>query len=119
MANKQIIKQQKVQRRKNRVRSKITGTAKRPRLNIFRSLKHTYVQLIDDGKGITLASAKDSDVKGAKGKKSEVATKVGELIAKKAQDAGIKEIVFDKSSYKFHGRIKAIADGAKKGGLKF
>jgi len=119
MANKQIIKQAKVQRRKNRVRSKISGTAKRPRLNIFRSLKHTYAQLIDDKKGVTIASAKDSEIKDAKGKKSEIAEKVGELIAKRAQDAGIKEIVFDKSSYKFHGRVKSIADGAKKGGLKF
>ena len=119
MANKQISKQEKAGRRKNRVRAKITGTIRRPRLNIFRSLKHVYVQLIDDEQGKTVVSAKDTELKGAKGKRSEVAAKVGELIAKKAAEAGIKEIVFDKSSYKFHGRVKAIAEGARKGGLKF
>ena len=119
MANKEIVKQQKSIRRKNRIRAKVSGTAKRPRLNIFRSLKHTYVQLIDDKQGKTVASAKDSELKNAKGKRSEVAEKVGELIAKKATKAGIKEVVFDKSSYKYHGRVKAIAEGARKGGLKF
>lgn len=119
MANKQILKQEKATRRKNRVRAKISGTAKRPRLNVFRSLKHVYAQLIDDEKSKTIVSAKDTEVKSDKSKPSEVAEKVGELIAKKAIEAGVKEIVFDKSSYKFHGRVKAIADGARKGGLKF
>lgn len=119
MPNKQIAKNEQVQRRKNRVRAKISGTAERPRLNVYRSLKHVHVQLIDDEISKTLVSAKDLELKDAKSTKTELAEKVGELIAKKALAAGIKEVVFDKSSYKFHGRVKAVADGARKGGLKF
>lgn len=119
MANKQIKKNQNRQRRKNRVRVKIFGTAKRPRLNVFRSLSHVYVQLIDDQKGVTIAAAKDLEIKGKNLKKSELAFKVGELIANKADKLGIKKVVFDKSFYKYHGRIKAIADGARQGGLNF
>ena len=119
MANKEKIKRQHKIRRKRRVRAKIFGTAQRPRLNVFRSLKHIYVQLIDDQKEVTLVSAKDIEVKEDKGKKSDVAFKVGELIATRAQKLGIREVVFDKSSYKYHGRVKAMAEGARKGGLKF
>ncbi|MFA5021627.1 MAG: 50S ribosomal protein L18 [Patescibacteria group bacterium] len=119
MAKKEVNKRLKSQRRKGRVRAKISGTTKRPRLSVFRSLKSIYVQLIDDQKSKTLVSAKGTEVKGFKGTKIELAAKVGELIAAKAEKAGIKEVVFDKSSYLYHGRVKAVADGARKGGLKF
>lgn len=119
MSNKEEIKQQQKIRRKKRVRSKIFGTAKIPRLNIFRSLNHLYVQLIDDQKGVTITSAKDTELKDKKIKRTEVAFKVGELIATKAQKLNITTVVFDKSSYKYHGRVKAVAEGARKGGLKF
>lgn len=119
MANKQIAKQQREERKKRRVRAKVSGTAAKPRLNVFRSLSHTYAQLIDDENSRTLVFAKDMELKGAKGTKSEIAMQVGELVAKKAVAAGITEVVFDKSHYKFHGRVKAVAEGARKGGLKF
>jgi len=119
MANKETAKKQNRQRRKGRVRAKVFGTAKKPRLNVFRSLKHIFVQLIDDQKGKTLVSAKDAEIKDAKVKKAEVAFKIGELIASKAKKLGIEYAVFDKSGYKYHGRVKAIADGARKGGLIF
>ena len=119
MANKEKNKQQLRKRRKQRVKAKIFGSAKRPRLNVFRSLKHHYVQLIDDNKGVTLAAVKDTEVKAKTGTKTDIAFKIGELIAQKATKLGIKEVVFDKSSYKYHGRIKAIAEGARKGGLNF
>jgi|SRR3989344_1683758 len=118
MVNKEIIKRQQRIRRKGRVRAKIFGTAKRPRLSVFRSLKHFYAQLIDDQKGVTLVFAKDNELK-EKGTKTEIAFKVGELLAAKAVKLGVKEVVFDKSSYKYHGRVKAIAEGARKAGLKF
>lgn len=119
MAKKAKIKQEHKERRRGRVRVKIFGTAQRPRLNVFRSLKHLYVQLIDDQKGVTLTSAKDNEIKVKKGKKAEIAWQVGELIASKAAKLGIKKAVFDKGGYKYHGRIKAVAEGARKGGLKF
>lgn len=118
MLRSQKIKQERKFRRKNRVRAKISGTAQKPRLSVFRSLKHFYLQLIDDQKGVTLASAHDSEIKG-KEKKLDVASQIGELIAAKAAKIGIKEVVFDKSSFRYHGRVKAAADGARKGGLKF
>ena len=102
-----------------RVRAKIMGTALRPRLSVFRSLKHLYVQLIDDTKGLTLVSATDSELKEATKKKSELALKVGELIAQKAKKIGVSQAVFDKSGNKYHGRVKAVAEGARAGGLKF
>lgn len=117
--NKQLAKKELEIRRKKRVRAKVSGTAKCPRLNIFRSLRHLYVQLIDDQKGVTLAAVKDIEIKDKNIKRTEVAQKVGELIASKAVKLGISEIIFDKSSYKYHGRVKAVAEGARKGGLKF
>ncbi len=107
-----------------RVRSKVRGTAERPRLTVFRSLKHIYAQLIDDANGVTLvaASTKTSDIQDklaeAKGKvaKSEV---VGEYLGQKALEKGIEKVVFDKNWYKYHGRVKALAEGARKAGLKF
>ena len=118
MAKIEIIKRQLKARRKNRVRAKIFGKSAKPRLSVFRSLTHIYVQLIDDTKGKTLASAKDEEIKNAKGKKTDLAFKVGELIAAKALKLGIKEAVFDRSGNKYHGRVKAIAEGARKAGLK-
>lgn len=107
------------ERRKARVRSIVYGTAKRPRLSVFRSLNHLYIQLINDEKSITLASVSDREVKSGKKKPVEVAFETGKLIAKKALENKIKEVVFDRSGYKYHGRVKAIAEGAREEGLKF
>jgi large subunit ribosomal protein L18 len=114
--DKNIVKKQKQVRRKKRVRAKIFGTAGRPRLAVFRSLKHISCQLIDDDQQKTLVSASD---KGLKGSKKEKAKAVGVLIAKKALEKKISAITFDRSCYKYHGRIQEIADGAREGGLKF
>ena len=106
--------------RHRRVRGKIQGTAQRPRLNVFRSTKHIYAQLIDDVAGVTLASASSME-KGFEGfgGNKEAAKKVGMAIARKAQEKGISEIVFDRSGYIYHGRVKELAEGAREGGLKF
>jgi large subunit ribosomal protein L18 len=111
-------------RRVQRVRKNILGTAEKPRLSIHRSLNHIYAQIIDDTSGNTLAAASSKsgdiaeEIKNAKSKveKSKV---VGGLIAKKALDAKIETVVFDRGSFKYHGRVKAVADGAREGGLKF
>ncbi|MBT3704568.1 50S ribosomal protein L18 [Candidatus Peregrinibacteria bacterium] len=103
--------------RHNRVRSKVKGTAVRPRLVVFRSLKATYAQLVDDESGKTICSSSTLKVK--KGPKQEQAKEVGLEIAKKATEQKIKEIVFDRGGYKYHGRVKQIAEGAREGGLKF
>ena len=102
------------------MRGKISGTAARPRLNVFRSTNHIYAQLIDDVKGVTLAAAStlDKEFDGNGGNK-EAAKKVGELIAKRAAEKGISEVVFDRGGYIFHGRVKELAEGAREGGLKF
>lgn len=110
----------KIQRRnkiKARIRGKISGTAVRPRLSVFRSNKQIYAQLIDDLAGNTLAAASSKGLEG--GTKTEVAAKVGDAIAKKALAAGITEVVFDRNGYLFHGRVKSLADAARNGGLKF
>jgi large subunit ribosomal protein L18 len=111
------------QRRHSRVRAKIAGTDSRPRLCIFRSLNHIYAQVIDDIKGHTLvaASTLDPEIKGeANGKaKSAQGGLVGSLIAKRALSTGIKQVVFDRGGYKYHGRVKALADAARQAGLKF
>ncbi len=104
--------------RARRIRAKISGTASRPRLRVFRSLQSMSVQLIDDENQTTLVSASLSDIKGAKNN-VEGAKKIGEMIAKKASDKKITEIVFDRAGYKYHGKIKAIAEGARAAGLKF
>ena len=108
------------QKRHYRVRNKISGTALRPRLNVFRSAKHIYAQLIDDAAGETLAAASSMDkgFEGAGGNK-DAAKKVGLKIAEAAKAKGIEEIVFDRGGYLFHGRIKELADGAREGGLRF
>jgi large subunit ribosomal protein L18 len=105
-------------RRQKRIRSKISGTSKRPRLSVFASLKGMYVQAIDDAKGKTLASAKIAEIKNAKNN-IKGAEELGKLIAKKCKEAKIIEAVFDRGGYKYHGKIKALADGAREGGLKF
>ena len=107
-------------RRHARVRKNISGTAERPRLNVYRSLNHIYAQIIDDTKGTTLvaASSMDKDFEGYGGN-VEAATKVGKKIAEKALAAGIKQVVFDRGGYVYHGRVAALADGAREGGLEF
>lgn len=108
----------KRQARHKRLRTKIKGTAEKPRLSVFRSNRHIFAQLIDDAKGITIASA--SDVKIAKKiKKTESAKMVGVKIAETAKEKNIKKIMFDRGGYKYHGRTKAVAEGAREGGLKF
>lgn len=110
-------------RRHQRIRMKISGTQERPRLNVFRSLDNIYVQVIDDIAGHTLVSASTVDKKLAtelEGKtKKEQATLVGKVVAERALAAGITEVVFDRGGYLYHGRVKALADGAREGGLKF
>jgi large subunit ribosomal protein L18 len=110
-------------RRHARVRQKISGTAARPRLCVFRSLNHIYAQVIDDGKGNTLitASTLDTEIKNdAKGKKKTArAELVGELLARRAREKGISQVAFDRGGFKYQGRVKALADAARKGGLKF
>ncbi len=110
-------KEQRRIRIKYRIRSKISGTAARPRMSVFRSNKQIYVQLIDDVKATTLVSA--SSLGFEKMPKSEQAGKVGELVAERALAAGITEVVFDRNGYLYHGRVKEVAEGARKGGLKF
>jgi large subunit ribosomal protein L18 len=105
-------------KRHNRVRAVVKGTAKRPRINVFRSLSNFYVQLIDDERGHTLASVSSKDV-GNKGKKSEAAALVGKKVAEKALSLGITEAVFDRGGYQYHGRVKECADAARAAGLKF
>ena len=100
------------------VRSKISGTAERPRLTVFRSNKQIYAQVIDDTTGRTLAAASSLKIED-KAPKKEIAAKVGEQIAKSAQEAGVQAVVFDRNGYLYHGRIKELADAARNGGLKF
>lgn len=111
------------QRRHRRVRKRVSGTSERPRLNVFRSIYHIYAQVIDDVAGCTLVAASSIDhelrdeVKGLK--RSEQADLVGKALAQRALEKGIKKVVFDSGGYKYHGRVKALADGAREGGLDF
>jgi large subunit ribosomal protein L18 len=121
-----ITKQDKNKVRKIRhlrVRKKLHGTAERPRLNVYRSNKHIYAQIIDDQKGITLVSAStlDAELKGSieNGGNVDAAQKVGALIAKRAKEKGITSVVFDRGGYLYHGRVKALADSAREAGLEF
>jgi large subunit ribosomal protein L18 len=104
-------------RRHLRVRKKVTGTAERPRLVVFRSLKHITAQLVDDVTHRTIATVTSTDLDS--GKKTEKSTEVGKRIAARAKDAGITKVVFDRAGYKYHGRVKAVADGAREAGLEF
>ncbi|HEU4523401.1 MAG TPA: 50S ribosomal protein L18 [Gemmatimonadales bacterium] len=108
-------------RRHLRVRSKVEGTAERPRLVVFRSLKHIYAQLVDDDRGVTLLGVSD----GSEGITADGAGKVargkavGKLLAEKAKAAGVSRVVFDRAGYRYHGRVQAVAEGAREGGLEF
>lgn len=108
-------------RRHAHIRRRMTGTPAMPRLNVFRSSSHIYAQLIDDSAGQTLASAStlDGTLRAKKDTKTQTAEAVGRLIAERAKAAGIERIVFDRGGYLFHGRVKALAEGARAGGLKF
>lgn len=111
-------KDKKYQRARRKARAKILGAKDRPRISVFRSIKHIYCQIIDDGKGQTLVSASDKELKNG-GSGIVVAGQVGELLAKKAKTKKITKVVFDRSGYKYQGRVKALAEGARKGGLIF
>ena len=106
-------------RRHTRVRKKVTGSAARPRLTVNRSARHIFAQLVDDDEGRTLASAStlDADLRGAEGDKKARAHQVGQLLASRAREAGIAAAVFDRAGYAYHGRVAALADGAREGGL--
>jgi len=110
-------------KRRLRVRNKIVGTPQRPRLNVFRSLKHIYAQVIDDSQGVTLVSAStlSPELKNtlARGSNKEAAAAVGKLIAQVATQKGIKRVIFDRAGYLYHGRIKILAEAAREGGLEF
>ena len=110
-------REEKRVRRHLRVRKKVTGTPERPRLVVYRSLKHIYAQLVDDTGHKTLMTVSSQKV--GDGKKSERSTEVGKQLAAKAKEAGIVQVVFDRAGYKYHGRVKAVADGAREGGLEF
>ncbi|MDO8435766.1 MAG: 50S ribosomal protein L18 [bacterium] len=124
-----LAKQEKKLKRQKRVRAKIFGTKDKPRFSVFRSAKHVYAQLVDDDKGKTIISASDREIKKTKSKdpkltgKKAIAYELGKLIAEKAKNlpAGrqVEKVVFDRRGYKYHGRIKALAEGAREGGLKF
>ena len=119
MINRPNTKAQRLHRHK-RVRGKVSGTPERPRLNVFRSETNIYAQIIDDTKGITLVSAssleKDFECDGTK---TDAAKKVGMIVAERAKAKGIEEVVFDRGGYVYHGRVQALADAAREGGLKF
>ena len=107
-------------RRHRRVRSKIVGTADRPRLNVFRSINQIYAQLIDDSQGHSIASASSLDPEMKKAAtRVEKARLVGELLGKRAKNNGVKQVVFDRGGYQYHGRVKALAEAARKAGLEF
>ena len=109
-------------RRHLRVRSKVAGTAERPRLVVFRSLKHIYAQLVDDDRGVTLLGVSDGSEGLASGEapgKVARGKAVGKLLAEKAKAAGISRVVFDRAGYRYHGRVQAVAEGAREGGLEF
>jgi large subunit ribosomal protein L18 len=112
---------QRHRKRHQRVRLRISGTPERPRLNVFRSLNHIYAQVIDDTVGHTLAAASslEREIREAGGKKTEQATRVGQLVAQRALARGIRRVVFDRGGYRYHGRVKALAEGARQAGLEF
>jgi large subunit ribosomal protein L18 len=119
--SKTIVRSRSAARAKRhlRVRKKVTGSAARPRLTVTRSARHTFAQLVDDGAGITLAAAStlDESIRGADGDKTAKARQVGTLLARRATEAGVAAAVFDRGGYAYHGRIAALADGVREGGL--
>ncbi len=110
-------------KRKNRIRRKVSGTPERPRLTVFRSARHIYAQIIDDANGQTLISAStlEKEIRGKEKAESKVAAadEIGKLVARRALDKGISSVVFDRSGYKYHGRVKALSEGARETGLDF
>jgi large subunit ribosomal protein L18 len=117
-----IIKKNELrQRRKRSIRKKVEGSVERPRLSVYRSLNHIYAQVIDDvtGKTLVAASTLSPELKDGKGKKKELAKEVGKLLAKKCQEQKIAAVVFDRNGFMYHGRVAAVAEGAREGGLKF
>jgi large subunit ribosomal protein L18 len=115
----QINRNEIRQRIHTRIREKMAGTAERPRLNVYRSLNHIYAQVIDDAKGVTIVSASSKAAKMKTGGNVVAAKGVGKLVAERAQEKGIKKVVFDRGGYLYHGRIKALADAAREAGLEF
>jgi large subunit ribosomal protein L18 len=120
-ASTNMKKQELRFRRKMHIRKRVEGIVGRPRLSVYRSLNHIYAQVIDDVSGKTLAAAStlSAELKDGKGKKKELAKEVGQLVATKCQEAKIEAVVFDRNGFMYHGRIAAVADGAREGGLKF
>ncbi|HEX68291.1 50S ribosomal protein L18 [Candidatus Calescamantes bacterium] len=118
-----LTKEERRKRRHRRVRKKVYGTAERPRLCVFRSLKHIYAQIINDDEGRVLVAASslspEFKATGKKGGNVEGAREVGRIIGRKALEKGIEKVVFDRAGYKYHGRVKALAEGAREAGLKF
>ena len=106
-------------RRKKRIRGRIEGTPERPRVSVFRSNRGIYVQVVDDHAGATIAAASSGEIGGAGLDKSAVAKQVGALVAQRAKEKGVERVVFDRSGYLYHGRVKALAEGAREGGLAF
>jgi len=124
MADRNVVKAEKAERRRRRVRGKVFGTPQIPRLSVSKSLNNTFAQIIDDNNQVTLLSTATNvkvvaDKLGKKAKKIDAARVVGEELAKLAKEKGIEKVVFDRNQYRYHGRIKAVAEGARKGGLKF
>ena len=114
-----LTKRQSRLRRRRRVRARIVGTAERPRLSVYRSNRGVFAQLVDDGKGHTVAAVNWIEPELRKLTASEQAKRAGEILAERAKAAGVETCVFDRGGYKFHGRVKALAEGAREGGLKF
>jgi large subunit ribosomal protein L18 len=112
-------KQERRRVRRYRIRKRIQGTMERPRLSVFRSSLHIYAQVIDDQGGQTLAAASSREIKAASSGRIGVSSEVGKLIAQRAKDKGVTRVAFDRGGYQFHGRVKALADGARSGGLDF
>ena len=113
------IKEKARAKKKARIRKKVLGSSERPRLCIFRSARHIYAQVIDDASGNTIVSASTLDVEGLKNANKDTATAIGKEIAKRAQAKNIKAVVFDRNGYLYHGRVKALAEGAREAGLSF
>lgn len=124
MADNNIVRQKQAERRRRRVRGKVFGTGERPRLTVAKSLKNMFVQIVDDEKGVTLVGLSTNSKAVApeldkKGNKIAAAKLVGVKIAKIAREQGIEAVIFDRNQYQYHGRVKAVAEGAREGGLKF
>lgn len=114
-----LLKQTRRQRRKTGIRKRVIGTSERPRLSVYRSLQHIYAQIIDDVSGKTLVSANTMQESIEKGGNKDAAAKVGAALAERAKAAGVTKVAMDRSGFKYHGRLKALADAARKGGLQF